>query len=231
TKWGVLVPGWWRHPHSWRRGISHLPRTLSQHSVVFKDMFTIPQPEVAEKMEGYPVVRLSESSEDLHHVLRLLSATCNPKNPSRFPPSRPSFEMRTLRDQALNELKEVFTDDYPDFIDLDEYLEMAPFKIYARDAITVVNLARVTETPSMLRPALYMYCQLDEELVVGFEKDSRCEIRQDPASRSEKLDLLSAGTPREALLKLDAILGSKSRLESNVTIDTESTQNRRSDRP
>ncbi|OCH85374.1 hypothetical protein OBBRIDRAFT_798257 [Obba rivulosa] len=167
---------------------------LSQHSVVFRDMFTIPQPEIAEKMDGCPIVRLSESPQELVHVLRVLhGGNLNLLRPDvegipfailaalvRF---GHKYEMLMLRDQALKLLDQVFYDTpskFTEFTFLSEHLDYAPVEIHLREAITVVNLARLTNTLSMLPLALYMCSQLDEELILGFEQDGRRE-QLDPA--------------------------------------------------
>ena len=45
---------------------------LSRDSEVFRDMFMIPQPEDAEKLDGSPVVHLSDTTRDLEHMLSAL---------------------------------------------------------------------------------------------------------------------------------------------------------------
>lgn len=45
---------------------------LAQHSPVFRDLFTVPQPTPVEMLEGCPVVHLPDDSEDLRHLLRVL---------------------------------------------------------------------------------------------------------------------------------------------------------------
>ena len=45
---------------------------LSRDSDVFRDMFMIPQPEDAEKLDGSPVVHLSDTTRDLEHILSAL---------------------------------------------------------------------------------------------------------------------------------------------------------------
>ncbi|TFK88117.1 hypothetical protein K466DRAFT_444387, partial [Polyporus arcularius HHB13444] len=50
-------------------------RVLSDHSIVFADMFTFPQPApqaTAVSSESCPTVCLDDSPEDLRHVLRAL---------------------------------------------------------------------------------------------------------------------------------------------------------------
>lgn len=45
---------------------------LAASSSVFGDMFTIPQPTDEKLVGGCPVVHLSDTAEDLHHVLKAL---------------------------------------------------------------------------------------------------------------------------------------------------------------
>lgn len=45
---------------------------LSHHSVVFRDMFLIPQPEELEKIDGCPVVHLSDGQRELGVLLSAL---------------------------------------------------------------------------------------------------------------------------------------------------------------
>ena len=47
-------------------------RPLVQHSPVFKDMFTLPQPTNASGDDKLPIIALSDSPEDLRHVLGVL---------------------------------------------------------------------------------------------------------------------------------------------------------------
>ncbi len=58
---------------------------LAHHSPVFQDMFSLPQPvssalpEGTQTLDACPVVHLSDSPEDLRHVLRI----CLPRNDLR----------------------------------------------------------------------------------------------------------------------------------------------------
>ncbi|KAI0791169.1 hypothetical protein C8Q75DRAFT_61827 [Abortiporus biennis] len=63
---------------------------LSRHSPVFKDMFSIPRPPALETFDGAPLVRLSDSAND---VEKLLNALSNPESfaYSRYNPRTPSL--------------------------------------------------------------------------------------------------------------------------------------------
>ena len=45
---------------------------LSASSSVFRDMFTVPQPANENLVDGCPVVHVSDTAQDLHHVLKAL---------------------------------------------------------------------------------------------------------------------------------------------------------------
>ena len=45
---------------------------LSASSSVFRDIFSLPQPENENLVDGCPVVHVSDTAEDLHHVLKAL---------------------------------------------------------------------------------------------------------------------------------------------------------------
>ena len=45
---------------------------LSRVSIFFRDMFTLPQPPDAESLDGCPVVRVSDSVDDLQDMLAAL---------------------------------------------------------------------------------------------------------------------------------------------------------------
>ena len=42
---------------------------LSRHSSVFDDLFSVPQPEEAERVENCPVVHVPDEPEDMAHLL------------------------------------------------------------------------------------------------------------------------------------------------------------------
>ncbi|OCH84256.1 hypothetical protein OBBRIDRAFT_741863 [Obba rivulosa] len=155
---------------------------LSRHSPVFRDMFKIPQPETAESEDRCPIVRLSgDTAADWVHVLRIslqrAGSLWHAPLCSRLAVVRigHKYEMNFLRDQALKHLKQVFTDRFPDFDNVEDHL--CAFSVEARiyDAIAAVNLSRLTGEISMLPFALYVCCQLHDELVHGCEEGGLLE--------------------------------------------------------
>ncbi|TCD68722.1 hypothetical protein EIP91_010006 [Steccherinum ochraceum] len=97
---------------------------LSKNSEIFRDMFTIPQPADAEKLEGCPVVHLSDSQKDLE---RFLSAVFDLGNTyygtQRLPFSIVSAMLRLgtkygvdfLRESAIGRLRTIFPPRLSDF--------------------------------------------------------------------------------------------------------------------
>ncbi|OCH87256.1 hypothetical protein OBBRIDRAFT_697033, partial [Obba rivulosa] len=149
---------------------------LSCHSTVFRELFIFPQPSYAETMDGCHMVYLSNSSRDLTDVLRALFGSDLYYS---WPGEHPAFsvlaalvrlkhkyEMKALRDQALNDLKAIFT--------LQACPNTAPFEMTQQDAITVIALAHLTNTHSRLPMAFYVCCQLDLDCIVNGSEVDGC---------------------------------------------------------
>ncbi|OJT09464.1 hypothetical protein TRAPUB_14067 [Trametes pubescens] len=158
---------------------------LSEHSPVFRDMFSLPQPPVVASSPSSsdddstcPVVHLSDSSEDLRHVLR---AYMPRSDPSVFFPTAPTYsyemvsaavrlghkyQMAPLLDRAISYLKRYYTDDFATW---ESYNDYGPpgFSCW-QHAIGVVNLARLTGETSILPTALLICCMVGSDLVHGF---------------------------------------------------------------
>lgn len=49
---------------------------LAQHSSFFSDLRTVPQPPDEPRIEGCPIILLSDSIQDLEHLLRALYNPC-----------------------------------------------------------------------------------------------------------------------------------------------------------
>lgn len=89
------------------------------------------------------------------------------------------YQMTALRDAALARLQTCFTTSFAVWAELTRYEphRSASMSFRRRDAIAVVNLARLTGTASVLPGALYLCCQLSaQELVSGVHgPDGVCE--------------------------------------------------------
>ncbi|OJT09461.1 hypothetical protein TRAPUB_14064 [Trametes pubescens] len=157
---------------------------LADHSSVFRDMFSLPQPitnapsSSALEESTCPVVHLYDSPEDLRHVLRAYMPR-GESNP--FFMTAPSYsysmisaavrlghkyQMSKLYDHAIGYLKKHYTNDYDAWATHPDYVP-AGFGMQEH-AIGVVNLARLTGETSLLPTALLACCILNEDIVDGF---------------------------------------------------------------
>lgn len=102
------------------------------------------------------------------------------------------YEVDDLVKNGLEHLKQRFRDDYWVF-DLNKHAD------HPR-CISVVNIARLTETPSLLRPALFRCCSMDpHELMKGYvREDGVCE-------RLSENDFTRVLLARTELVRLDAL--------------------------
>ncbi|RDX48999.1 hypothetical protein OH76DRAFT_1351456 [Lentinus brumalis] len=165
---------------------------LADHSSVFADMFSLPQPAstlASTTSAECPVVHLEDSPEDLRHVLRALL----PKKSALvdFAAERPTFheisaqarlghkyQIDTLFERSLSYLKTCFTTDFDArqrWLTGNRYSQVPVEwgghgdKVFA---IGVVNIARLAQADTILPSALAVCCSLAAtRLVKGFERE------------------------------------------------------------
>ncbi|CCM05799.1 uncharacterized protein FIBRA_08033 [Fibroporia radiculosa] len=152
--------------------------TLSRNSGVFCDMLAVPQPKDAETCEGVPIVHLSDRADDVREVLRALYECHTYLGTGRLPFLKAAalirlghkYHMERIRDAALDRLKTCFP---AQLLQWEAIIENSGSNEMEFDAdptygIVVVNLARLTDTPSLLPIGLYLCCLLDmDDLVDG----------------------------------------------------------------
>jgi len=173
---------------------------LLRESTVFSDLLSLPQPEDVNGIDGCPLVKLSDSAEDLRHLLRFLF------NRRYFMPAGEPIAFSAVaalvqlghkylldiaEAEGLRLLKTVFTtslSDQPGIIhrglDSDGWPKIAVsvIRYQDRDAITAVNLARLTGEWSILPTAFYLCCQLQAEtLVLGNPRADGSKDRLSPS--------------------------------------------------
>ncbi|RPD54023.1 hypothetical protein L227DRAFT_556949 [Lentinus tigrinus ALCF2SS1-6] len=158
---------------------------LSSQSTVFQDMFSSSIARHDELYEGFPIVRLSDSPQDLAHFLRVLLPKSQ-RHLYRLQDGSPfSFDqifaitrlahkygVEDLQKQALYILQEYhFTNDFDRFDDPSRFAVDHVVQVRNIQAIGVVNLARLTDTPTMLPIALYRCCGLGGKLLDGWRRE------------------------------------------------------------
>ncbi|KAL1938143.1 hypothetical protein VTO73DRAFT_11972 [Trametes versicolor] len=152
---------------------------LAEYSPVFKDMCSLPQPRQEASTSGdslCPVVHVSDSPEDLRHVLRVYMPKTDARHTySPFSLDDPSFnaisatirlghkyQISRLVDHSLAYLKNYYTDDLATWTTKNG---LGPPGFTGHHAIGVINLARLTGETSLLRTAVLTCCTLDADII------------------------------------------------------------------
>ncbi|PIL26470.1 hypothetical protein GSI_12228 [Ganoderma sinense ZZ0214-1] len=156
---------------------------LASQSTIFSDMFASSSASPEETFQGCPVVQLSDSYHDLSHLLRVLL----PKSRIHYQPTDADpvrtfgevsalvrlahkYHVQPVQDQAIAALRLFdFTDDFnTHFTGVINNTRSLMTK--DEHAIGAVNLARLTDTPSMLPLALYHCAYLGGALLDGWKR-------------------------------------------------------------
>ncbi|KAL6308622.1 hypothetical protein BKA93DRAFT_763419 [Sparassis latifolia] len=148
---------------------------LSRASPVFRELFVDFEDVVSEQMDDCPLVRLDDFAEDLAALLSVIyggNGSFGP-NVSRVQFSFVAslirlghkYQIIGLRDDAVARLKTCFPSKFEEW-DNFEKLRSSSMTMEKTDAITAVNLARLTENHSILPVALYGCCLLDTDTIL-----------------------------------------------------------------
>ncbi|TCD63697.1 hypothetical protein EIP91_005102 [Steccherinum ochraceum] len=167
-----------------------LQSILSNSSEVFRDMFSVPQPTDAEKLDGVPVVQMPDSKRDLSRVLNALFDGGN-----LYLGQQPHFttvcsllrlgtkyQLAALRKDAADRLEKCFpkrlrhfnnslstVSSPPNLAGWIVDFANVPINIKFSDAIAVVHLAQECDLPYLLPTALFICSQLGpEKLAHGY---------------------------------------------------------------
>ncbi|KII91862.1 hypothetical protein PLICRDRAFT_523753 [Plicaturopsis crispa FD-325 SS-3] len=165
---------------------------LRSSSHVFSDMFEVCGPAAAHQgsdeettVDGCPVIHMADASQDWHYVLTALydrgfyadAAVDIPFEVlAAFLRLGKKYGIRRLHAEAMSELSAQFPTtlaayDGPKCIgpDLHRYSQ---FDAVHNTAVAAINLARETNTPSLLPAALYKYCSyaFEERVITGYHK-------------------------------------------------------------
>ncbi|PIL33272.1 hypothetical protein GSI_04722 [Ganoderma sinense ZZ0214-1] len=143
--------------------------TLSLRSEIFRDLFSLPNADeaTAETMDGCPVVRVSDTSSDIRHLLLVLCCGKNYYHDGDALIAVPfetlaslvrmahKYAVQDVLDHALSRLKKFYTNDLAAWQDPDARARYVAAK--DQHALTVVQLARLTNTPPLL-PTAFLLC-------------------------------------------------------------------------
>ncbi|KAI1795354.1 hypothetical protein LXA43DRAFT_1108512 [Ganoderma leucocontextum] len=154
---------------------------LTVQSRIFENVFVSASPSTDELLDGCPVVHLSDSPDDLVHLLRVLLPTSRKIFYLREGQPVIQFEevfavarlahkygIEDIQSQALSCLQDsgYFSCDLHRF----QYPDPTKVSVQPVHAIGAVILARLTDTPSMLPCALYRCCVLGGDLLDGWTR-------------------------------------------------------------
>ncbi|KAI0632657.1 hypothetical protein C8Q77DRAFT_1118845 [Trametes polyzona] len=157
-------------------------RLLAEHSPFFKDLFMIPQPNYVHKIDDCPCVSLADPPEQLRHLLRVLFPTNGHLTFAKRQEPLPmdavaavvrlshKYQVDHLLAQGLSILKEQYTDDFTLWNKPGRTLPIAARNI---DAISAINIAHLTNTPSILPLAYLAVSREGSAIVHGVVRDGK----------------------------------------------------------
>ncbi|OBZ69624.1 Molybdenum cofactor sulfurase [Grifola frondosa] len=195
---------------------------LSEQSSVFTDLFAIPQPAGAESIDGCPVVRLSDSPEDLRHLLLAIFKNRNFLPASIYPVDfnkasslirlGHKYDMEGVQESALALLNEHFTHKFEKW---DVQNRKTPLRISGTQVIGAVNIARLVGADSILPSALYTCCQLGSEIMDGYQHEDG--IVEHLTTEDIKRCLCARKELMEASASLAVLMWAGTRVSDNCT--------------
>ncbi|PCH43108.1 hypothetical protein WOLCODRAFT_103090 [Wolfiporia cocos MD-104 SS10] len=166
---------------------------LSRGSTFFREMFGVPQPLDSEKLDGSYVIRLADRSDDVRCLLRVLydggSMLLGPDTEVEFSTIAAvvrlghKYELDDLKFAALGRLERCFPTEYVNWDFTSNRAKSCGVVIKPADAIVAVNLARLTNTLSILPVALYQCCWLSTEDLLQGGMDSIDKLSTDDLRR------------------------------------------------
>ncbi|KAI0691704.1 hypothetical protein C8Q76DRAFT_660872 [Earliella scabrosa] len=169
---------------------------LASQSPIFADMFASSSVEASETLDGCPVVRLSDSPQDLVHLLRVLLPRTQRSvyRDNEVPPMTfnqisamvrlaHKYGIEDVQRQALSALKADLTEFsrfyegegaaviYDETVWKGEEGPRRGLTESSSQAIGIVSLARLTDTPSLLPVALYICATLGNSMLNGWKRE------------------------------------------------------------
>ncbi|KAI0742396.1 hypothetical protein C8Q80DRAFT_1328262 [Daedaleopsis nitida] len=146
---------------------------LASQSSVFEDILASSTPIADEVFDGCPAVRLSDSPVDVSHLLRFLLPA---KQRTLYHQEKPlpfdllfsavtlahKYHIEDVERQALELIKDGLSF---------KFRQRTLVRYQPQQAIGAVNLARLTNTPSILPTALYECCGLRGAILDGWKRE------------------------------------------------------------
>ncbi|KAH9834005.1 uncharacterized protein C8Q71DRAFT_838244 [Rhodofomes roseus] len=177
---------------------------LGYNSEVFRDLFTVPQPPSAETFDGCPMVHLTDHPEELRHLLRVIF------DGKKYYPHHVrldfsvvaalirlshKYQIQYVHEDYLSRMKSCFCTDADQWNEAYIKYGSSSMAYVNTDAIQAVNIARLTDTVSILPSALLVCCHLDaNELLNGSRR------LDDNLERLSKQDIASCINARQEIL-------------------------------
>ncbi|KAM5539652.1 hypothetical protein V8D89_006761 [Ganoderma adspersum] len=163
---------------------------LAEHSTVFRSMFHVAQgkPETDELVDGCPVVTLYDSPNDLRELFQLiypLSTNLKFGTAQKVDISFISaiirldhkYELKGMYEQAMSYLTTYYTTNFDALVDGRNAAQWQPDPTHA---IGAINLARLTNTTSVLPLAFYICATLGPDIARGFVREDGSVERLSP---------------------------------------------------
>ncbi|PIL26524.1 hypothetical protein GSI_12282 [Ganoderma sinense ZZ0214-1] len=156
---------------------------LVKKSAVFADMFDTGSLDATETFDGCPVVRLPDHPEDPRDFFQYLIPCFPlpvllegvPVPASVFARLHAAlhlahkYQCPEVETRALFTLKKFYTANFTQY-DVFDSTEFAFIRPQPEDSVAAVNIARLTQTPSMLPYALYLAATLEGEMMDGYKR-------------------------------------------------------------
>ncbi|KAI0669056.1 hypothetical protein C8Q78DRAFT_978378 [Trametes maxima] len=161
---------------------------LSRHSVVFRDMLQFPQPSSAPSAEGCPVLEVSDSPCDLRHLFKVLFPNPTVRPLTSVPATvqfdyisalvrlAHKYQMDDILKDSLSYLTDYYTMDYQGWPKRDQ----KPLQVESAQAIEAIFISRLTQTDTMLPPALLHCCFLGPKLFRGYTREDGSVAKLSP---------------------------------------------------
>lgn len=154
---------------------------LSAQSEVFRVMLSIPQPATTADDGDFPVVEVTDSADDMRHLLLVLyyrDESFRPQRKARFGVvSRlvrlaHKYEIQSVLDDAMGRIRVFYPSNLEDFLRVLKAPPSSPtLEHNDADCFEVIQLARLIGDTSLLPAAFYRCCQLDPGTLLGKQSD------------------------------------------------------------